>query len=458
MNQPKDAPQTASKVEQSKEFKKDRVRVMNMLTKDVSLDQDYVNVKNDETKTIAEIDKRIKDTNVIKANANAALTEQIKSVVAEIQKKKNEILNNEQSMKDAKTQFDENKAKLINEFNIKRDQILKESKEVEAQLNHYAEWQQQSGAYQTRLAELKSKIHQNRITSSEAIAQSHKNEQARIDKHRIELAEAIRKARAESLRLRSGDISEQSTTFLTQSEQQVQNLQQQLESSQHLAEVNETIEDDNMSMRQEIKRLKTKTERLRDQEEKQINVVAKLKAIQKEFKDKEKSDALEKKKIKKRELIEKKKIAEEEARKKPKPKPEFKMSAEQEAFFTFLTECSTTVRSVLKQINGKDVNTPVTPKNDRFEAPKLVAMIEEIKEMTNLLSSRPQSNLKEKRSILTPAAAYFAFSAPFDDGDEFIKSENWSFSKYEACKPTTATKKTQPKIVRIKTGTKTPIV
>lgn len=91
MNQPKDAPQTASKVEQSKELKKDRVRVMNMLTKDVSLDQDYVNVKNDETKTIAEIDKRIKDTNVIKANANAALTEQIKSVVAEIQKKEKRI-------------------------------------------------------------------------------------------------------------------------------------------------------------------------------------------------------------------------------------------------------------------------------------------------------------------------------------------------------------------------------
>ena len=450
-------PPQVSKAQQSKEIKKDKNRLMNLYAKDVSLNQDYLNVKTNENKEVKrlndEINKENRTINATNMNKLAAIQNEKNQLKALKQK----IAENEEDMKNAEQLFQAKAKKMTEEFNLKKEQILKESAEVEAQLNHYAEWQRQSDSFKAYLSELKSTIHHNRVLCSEIIAENRQNAQAKIEKHRVELAEAIRKARAESLRLRSGDISEQSTTFLTQSEQQVQNLQQQLESSKHLEEVNETIEEDNMSMQQEIVRLQRKSERLRDQEEKQVKVITKLKAIKQEFEEREMNEKIEKERIKKREIKEQQRILAESQKVEPQ-KPPFRMSAEQDAFFTFLTECATSVRSVLKQIVGENGNVVVTPKDDRFEAPKLIAMIAEIKEMSKELDHKPSSDMKDKRPILTPAAAYFAFSAPFDDGDEFIKSENWSFSKYEPCKPTTATnKKAQPRIVRIKTGTKTPV-
>ncbi|EAY14923.1 hypothetical protein TVAG_380330 [Trichomonas vaginalis G3] len=446
------------KAESSKDVKKDRPRVLTELRNDISLNQDFINVQNIEKATIQRIENEIKEA----ANSNRTTNSLILNSIIELKRNlkniKSEIKSVEQSIENAKKEHEKTTTELTNEFNAKKEVILKETREVDEQLVHYAEWQRQADSFKTHLSELKSKIHQNRVNCSENVAYYRRVSQVKIEKHRVDLAEAIRKARAESLRLRSDDISPQSTTFLTQSEQQVQNLTQQLESSQHLAEVNETIEEDNMSMQQEISRLQKKTDRLRDQEEKQLNVIAKLKAIKKEFEEKEKAEAQEKLRREQERKMEQQRIeAIEEAKRNMPPKPEFKMSQDQEAFLTFLNECATTVRSVLKQLLGNSEKIEVTPKDDRFEAPKLTAMIAEIKEMTSKLDSAPKSSFKEKRPILTPAAAYFAFSAPFDDADDYIKSENWSFSKYEPIKQTTTTKKAQPKIVRIKTGNKTPL-
>ena len=59
-------------------------------------------------------------------------------------------------------------------------------------------------------------------------------------------------------------------------------------------------------------------------------------------------------------------------------------------------------------------------------------MISEIKDLVSRVhnSTKPLTAGTTRKSTLTPAAAYFAFSAPFDESDDFIETENWSFAKY----------------------------
>jgi hypothetical protein len=76
-------------------------------------------------------------------------------------------------------------------------------------------------------------------------------------------------------------------------------------------------------------------------------------------------------------------------------------------------------------------------------------MIAEIREGTGQLETVSEAPESRAKHVLTPAAAYFAFSAPFDDSDDFIASERWSFAKYEQMKP--GQQQRTAKIVRIKT-------
>jgi peptidoglycan hydrolase CwlO-like protein len=339
------------------------------------------------------------------------------------------------------------------DFNEKKEKILTESREVEALLAHYAEWQRQADSFKSYLSELKSTIHRNRVLCSEGIAETRQNGQAKIEKHRIRLAEAIRQARAESLRLRPGDISDLTTTFLTQSEAHLHSLNSQIASSQHLSDVNQTIDGDNSTMLREIERLDRKNQQLKEQEERQKSVLAKLKAVKQEFAERDAAEAQKKRAEAARERQEKKREEEDRARNAPKPKPEFHMSQEQEAFITFLNECATSIRSVMIDILGENSTTIAPQPSDRFEAPKLSAMINEIKDMTATLKNTKPKSAGGSTPVLTPAAAYFAFSAPFDDSDEFIASENWSFARYESFK-SPVSKQKKPRIVRIRAGPK----
>jgi hypothetical protein len=152
-----------------------------------------------------------------------------------------------------------------------------------------------------------------------------------------------------------------------------------------------------------------------------------------------------------REIQEKKRVEADALARSMRPqKPPFKMNEEQEGFITFLNECGTTIKSVMIDLLKTEiVPEPISP-TDRFEAPKLTAMMNEIKEMTQQIAAEPDPTPRTSKHILTPAAAYFAFSAPFDDTDEFIASETWSFAKYEPGRPQSGEKKSR--IVRIKNG------
>jgi pantothenate synthetase len=218
--------------------------------------------------------------------------------------------------------------------------------------------------------------------------------------------------------------------------------------------VNQTVDDDNASMMREIEKLSRRNAALKDQEEKQKSVLAKLKAIRKEFADRKTADEHQKKAATLRQIKEQKKVeADALARSLRMQKPPFKMSEEQEAFITFLNECATSIKSVMVDLLGEDSGPVTVSPNERFEAPKLSAMMSQIKEMTDKVTQlRPTTPGGRAKHILTPAAAYFAFSAPFDDGDDFIESERWSFAKYEPAPPASQQKKAR--IVRIKTANK----
>jgi hypothetical protein len=331
---------------------------------------------------------------------------------------------------------------------------LAELHEVEVLLAHYAEWQRMADSFKSHLSELKSTIHHNRVMCSEGIAETRQNAQAKIEKHRIRLAEAIRQARSESLRLRTGDISDLSTTFLTPAEGHLESLNSQIQSSEHLSVVNQTVDDDNATMMREIERLSRRNATLNEQEEKQKSVLAKLKAIKKEFADRKAADEQHKKSETLRQIKEQKRVeADALARSLRMQRPPFKMSEEQEAFITFLNECATSIKSVMVDLLGEESGPVSVSPNERFEAPKLSAMMSQIKEMTEKVTHlRPATPSSGTKHILTPAAAYFAFSAPFDDGDDFIASESWSFAKYEPTRPASPQKKAR--IVRIRTGNK----
>jgi DNA repair exonuclease SbcCD ATPase subunit len=365
---------------------------------------------------------------------------------------KGEIQGVRQSIKESDDQYAKMRSDVDAEFNERKEKILAELREVDAQLAHYAEWMRMSDQFKAHLAELKSAIHHNRVMCSEGIAETRQNAQAKIEKHRIHLAEAIRQARAESLRLRPGDISDLSTTFLTQSEAHLQSLNSQIESSEHLSVVNYTIDDENGQLMREIERLSKKNQELKEQEEKQKCVLAKLKAVKREFAERQAADQQLRKAAAAREKEDRKREADVRAKSLHAQKQEFKMNQEQEAFITFLNECATSVRSVMNNLLGRQTVIALNPANERFEAPRLSAMIAEIREGTGQLETVSEAPESRSRHVLTPAAAYFAFSAPFDDGDDFIASETWSFAKYEQPKP--GQQQRTPKIVRIKTPQK----
>jgi hypothetical protein len=387
------------------------------------------------------------------ARMSSVVAQKIKDLKGKLLELKGEIAGVRQSIKEAEAQYAQMTDAVNVDFNEKKEKILAELHEVEALLAHYAEWQRMADSFKSHLSELKSTIHHNRVMCSEGIADTRQNAQAKIEKHRIRLAEAIRQARIESLKLRPGDISNLSATFLTQSEAHLQSLNSQIESSDHLSVVNQTIDDDNVAMMHEIERLTKRNATLKDQQEKQKSVLAKLKTIKKEFADRKAAEEQMKKTETLRFLKEQKRVeADALARSMRTPKPPFKMSEEQEAFITFLNECATSIRSVMVDLLGQESGPVTVSPNERFEAPKLSAMIAQIKEMTPKIKDvRPPTPEASSKHVLTPAAAYFAFSAPFDDGDDFIPSERWSFAKYEPKRPSTQQK---ARIVRIRTANK----
>ena len=98
--QPKDGkdPPAISKSEQSKGIKRDKPRLMNLLTKDISLNQDYLNVKTNEEKEVKRLTEEInKENRTINATNTNKLTaiqnEKAKMEIAEITKLKNEERN-----------------------------------------------------------------------------------------------------------------------------------------------------------------------------------------------------------------------------------------------------------------------------------------------------------------------------------------------------------------------------
>lgn len=404
---------------------------------------------------IEEIDRLIIARTADNNRFSSIVAGKIKDLKTKLRELKDDIKSVQQSINDAKDNFQKISEDLNEEFNQKRQVILAESGDVESQLNHYAEWQRQSDAFKSHLSELKSTIHHNRVLCSEGIAETRQAAQAKIEKHRVHLAEAIRKARAESLRLRSGDISKLSTSFLTLSEAHLKSLDSQISASKHLSGVNQTINEDNYSIQREIDRLVRKNQTLKEQEEKQRTVISKLRQIQLEFqqKEQEEMEIRRNQEISERQM---KKRQEEEVRaqKVTKPKEEFKLTQSQEAFITFLNECATSVRSILYDILCIKLEKPKTNHSERFEAPKLSSMISEIKDLVSRVhnSTKPLTAGTTRKSTLTPAAAYFAFSAPFDESDDFIETENWSFAKYIPYKPQSVIQQKKPRIIRVKTA------
>jgi chromosome segregation ATPase len=412
---------------------------------------EYSNVERGDRSQIASSQAQVLSRDDDNLRMSTIVAQKIRELKARLLELKGEIQGVRQSIKEAENQFAQMTETVNQEFNQKKELILAESREVEAQLAHYAEWQRLSDSFKSHLSDLKSTIHKNRVLCSEGIAETRQNAQAKIEQHRVRLAEAIRQARAESLRLRSGDISDLSTTFLTQSEAHLQSLNSEIESSQHLARVNQSIEEDNFSMQREIERLTRRNNELKEQEQKQKSVLTKLKAIRTEFKQKEEAD-----REAQREIAAKKALAkrqEEQETDAEAENTEFRMDQEAEAFLTFLNECATSIRSVMLGLLKREP-ARAEAQGDFFEAPKLGAMIEEIRQMIPQLSDVEPTTADATKHILTPAAAYFAFSAPFDDRDDFIRSEQWSFAKYEPTKPVP---QSRPRIVRVKVNPKVPI-
>jgi hypothetical protein len=397
-----------------------------------------------------EVNSRTEDNN----RMSSIVAQKIRELKGKLLELKRDIGSVYQSIRESEAQYAQMAAVVNADFNEKKEKLLAELREVEALLAHYAEWQRVADSFKAHLSDLKSTIHHNRVMCSEGIAETRQNAQAKIEKHRVQLAEAIRQARAESLRLRPGDISDLSAIFLTQSEAHLQSLNSQIESSEHLSAVNETVDTGNGSLQLEIERLSHRTSTLKEQEEKQQSVLAKLKTIKKEFADRRAADEQLKKTIALKQIKEQKRVeADALAKSLRQQKPPFKMNEQQEAFITFLNECATSVKSVMVDILGNEaIPVPVSPE-ERFEAPRLTAMMNEIKEMTERIAERPRTPTRASKHILTPAAAYFAFSAPFDDADEFIASETWSFAKYEPARPQSEQRKAR--IIRLKPGERT---
>lgn len=439
------------------EYRKKVVAFKDRVLLDHQRIKQYNNYEDANRATIQETEQQIEARNEDNNRMSSIVAQKIKELKGRLLELKADIRGVRQSIEDAKDQYARMTEEVNADFNAKKEVILAESREVEAQLEHLAEWQRQADSFKSHLSELKSTIHHNRVLCSEGIAETRQNAQTKIEKHRIKLAEAIRQARAESLRLRSGDISELSTTFLTQSEQHLQSLHSQIASSEHLSEVNQTIDDDNSTVLREIERLTKRNRHLKEQEEKQRAVIVKLETIKRDFQAREAAAEQTRKRAEAKEREEKRKEEEVRARNMPKPKPEFKMSKEQEAFITFLNECATSVRSILIDMTGETPEQTAAISAERFEAPKLSAMIAEIKDMTERIEDAKPEGTGAARPVLTPAAAYFAFSAPFDESDNFIESENWSFARYEPFKREESPQQKKPRIIRVKTTPKNPL-
>lgn len=414
------------------------------------------NYKDENHQQIENIEKDIEARNVENDRMSTVVANKIKELKGKIRDLKTEIKGVRQSIQDAEDKNSKIVDEINAEFNQKKDEILTESRKVEAELAHYAEWQRQADTYKSHLSELKSTIHHNRVICSENISETRQNTQSKIEKHRILLADAIRQARAESLRLKPGDISNLTTTFLTQSEAHLKSLDSQFASSKQLSEVNNTIDDENITLQRDIDRLAKKKSSLKEQQDRQKAVLSKLKAIREEFKERELQEKEMRKIITAREREEKRREEENRAKNIQKPKPEYKMTEQDEAFITFLNECATSVRSIIYDMLGENSRkSEFLIQNERFEAPKLSSMISEIKCLSSRLDEIDAPVEKKDGSkgkpILTPAAAYFAFSAPFDESDNFVTTESWSFGKYEPARPSTSfSQGKRPRIIRIK--------
>lgn len=410
-------------------------------------------------KQIETIEKALETRTADNYRMSSIVAGKIKDLKNKLVELKTEIRGVEQSIKDAQDKYAKSSEELTDEFQQKKDSILAESREIEAILEHLADWQRNADSFKSHLSELRSTIHHNRVICSETIAETRQNAQAKIEKHRILLAEAIRQARAESLKLRPGDISDLTTTFLAQSEAHLKSLNSQIDSSRHLSEVNQTIDDENITLQREIDRLTQKNHHLKEQEENQKAVLAKLRLIKNGFKEKEMQERAMKKAASARRREEKRREEEIKAKNAPKPKDEYRMTHEQESFLTYLNECATSIRSILLDILGKNADKkPEEIQTERFEAPKLSAMISEIKTLSSQIGNvqRP-SGKEEVIPVLTPAAAYFGFSAPFDNSYTFITSDNWSFGKYDPAATANSTNQgKKPKIIRIRSATKRP--
>ena len=201
------------------------------------------NLEDDNKRQIEQMEYDISDRNIENNRMSTIVAGKIKELKGKLVELKDEIRSVEDSIQETKDKYAKITEDINMEYTKKKDEIKNEIQEVENQLAHYAEFQRQADSFKAHLADLKSTIHKNRVICSEGIAETRQNAQAKIEKHRILLAEAIRKARAESLKLRSGDISDLTATFLTQSEAHLKSLDSQIESSNHLSEVNQQIDD-----------------------------------------------------------------------------------------------------------------------------------------------------------------------------------------------------------------------
>ncbi|KAH0790892.1 hypothetical protein GPJ56_005027 [Histomonas meleagridis] len=406
--------------------------------------QELSNVEKENLGQIKEIEKIIAAREIDNEKVDISAATKITELKAKIKQLKTELENVKKSIRESEEEQRKKIDQTKTDFIEKKNKLLKESKEIENKLNHYAEWQKQSEEYKSQLSEIKFSIHQNRISCNENINEARQNIQTKMKKHQDILADAIKQARAEALHLQPGDISNLTAIFLTQSEAHLQSLNSQLESTNQMADLNQSIEEENNSLIHEIEEQDQKNQELKDQEEEQNKVLSKLRAVKSEFQEKERILTQRKKKPLKTEHPEKKNVSEQDT---PKKKKEFKLTQEHESFITFLNECSTFVRSVLIGILHESPKNE-SNENNRFEAPKLSSMITQIKEMSDKIDSNLVKDFSGQRPILTPAAAYFAFSAPFDESDNFIESENWSFAKYESYKSNALNQQKKNRLVK----------
>jgi hypothetical protein len=90
--------------------------------------------------------------------------------------------------------------------------------------NTHIQWQRPGDGAKLRLQELSATLRRNRIQSAESLAQTRQSSQTTVERHRLAMADALRKARADVLRLRDGDVTGLTAEFLKKSDARLESL------------------------------------------------------------------------------------------------------------------------------------------------------------------------------------------------------------------------------------------